>query len=260
MLTLEQIGEKAPSALAEAPASKVSDRYTFVPTTKIISDMADLGWFPYDAKESQVRDESRDGYQKHFLQFRNEEYSKSWIKEGDSVPQIMVTNAHDATSSFRLAAGVFRLVCSNGMVVGDIDMDTRIKHMGYDMQSVEKVVSDFAGRFDQVQDTIEVWKNKTLSFNQIYEFAAQARNVRWPEGEGPQFLPSELTSVRRSGDRGQSLWSVFNRAQEGIIRGGFQAKSRKSGRKVGIRAVGSIDKYIGYNQALWNLAEEFANN
>jgi len=35
------------------------------------------------------------------------------------VPEIVLTNSHDGYASFQLMAGVFKFVCSNGMIVAD---------------------------------------------------------------------------------------------------------------------------------------------
>lgn len=37
-------------------------------------------------------------------------------------------NSHDGTSSYQMIAGMFRFVCCNGMVAGEIHNDVRVRH------------------------------------------------------------------------------------------------------------------------------------
>jgi hypothetical protein len=45
-LSDEQIKAKAPSVFAAAPVAGVSERYTFLPTAKIVGRMRQEGWAP----------------------------------------------------------------------------------------------------------------------------------------------------------------------------------------------------------------------
>ncbi len=39
----------------------------------------------------------------------------------DAQPQILLTNSHDGKAAFNFRVGIFRLVCSNGLVISDAD-------------------------------------------------------------------------------------------------------------------------------------------
>lgn len=55
-----------------------------------------------------------------------------------------------------------------------------------------------------------------------------------------------------------SLWNVFNRVQEGIIRGGMLVKNIETGNHQHARAVTSISENVRINKALWSLQEDLA--
>ena len=65
----------------------------------------------------------------------------------------------------------------------------------------------------------------------------------------------QLIEARRPEDLGHSLWTTFQRVQENVIRGGQPGRSAQ-GRRLQTRPVGSIDRVVSLNRALWMLAEE----
>jgi hypothetical protein len=68
----------------------------------------------------------------------------------------------------------------------------------------------------------------------------------------------DIKNVSRPEDEGNDLYKVFNRVQEGIIRGGFNINATtKSGTKK-VRKISNMLKDLDINGQLWVLAEEFA--
>jgi hypothetical protein len=54
---------------------------------------------------------------------------------------------------------------------------------------------------------------------------------------------------------GHSQWTTFQLVQENVIRGGQSGRSAQ-GRRLQSQPVGSIDRGVSLNRALWMLAEE----
>ena len=131
-MTNEQIKEKAPSVFSESPSPEVSKHYTHIPTTKVIEDMRTLGWDVVDVQEVKARKNATKGYQKHLVIFRNNDIVING-EDGDTVyPQILLTNSHDGKNSFQFQAGLYRLVCSNGLVIATTQFEAvKMRHMGY---------------------------------------------------------------------------------------------------------------------------------
>jgi Domain of unknown function (DUF932) len=106
----------APSVFASQPIEGVSDRYSFLPTSSILKGMRANGWVPVRVEQQRVRTEARRGFQKHLIRFARVEHLDTWAK--DQVrPEVVLLNSHDKSSAYQLHCGLFRLVCSNGMVV-----------------------------------------------------------------------------------------------------------------------------------------------
>jgi hypothetical protein len=70
-LNESQIRQIAPSVYTENAAHGTSEKYTHIPTHRVVNDMELLGWDVIDAKEIKAR--RNVGFQKHLLVFRNPE-------------------------------------------------------------------------------------------------------------------------------------------------------------------------------------------
>lgn len=82
------------------------------------------------------------------------------------------------------------------------------------------------------------------------------RGIEETGGHRPAPVTAEQQiEARRPEDIGHSLWTTFQRVQENVIRGGQPGRSVQ-GRRLQTRPVGSIDRGVSLNRALWMLAEE----
>jgi len=70
-LTNEEIIKLAPSAGAQTPHEMVSDRYSFVPTIQAVDMLRSVGWLPVSVKQAGVRNDDRNGFQKHIIRFKS---------------------------------------------------------------------------------------------------------------------------------------------------------------------------------------------
>lgn len=255
-LTKEQIKEKANSIFAEKGASNTSEKYSHIPTYKVIEDMELLGWRVSDVKE--VRARRNVGYQKHLVVFRNPDIAIDG-KDGDSVfPQILLTNSSDGKNAFTFRAGLFRLVCENGLVIADQDFaDLRIRHVGYDFNELQKTITDIVEKLPLTVESMNKFKQTQLTEKQIEEFAQRALEVRFGETEIRRITIdlSTFTKAVRKEDEGCDLWSVFNRIQEKVIDGDFEYNFATKKRKA--RRIKNFQKDIELNSRLYSLATEY---
>ena len=135
-LSDEELHRCAPSIFATQPIDTVSDRYSFLPTSSVLKGMRENGWLPVRAEQQSVRTEARRGFQKHLVRFARSEHLCSWEKN-QVRPEVVLLNSHDKSSAYQLHCRLFRLVCSNGMVVADATFHRiSIKHFGFNPDSV----------------------------------------------------------------------------------------------------------------------------
>ena len=76
-LTRDRLERLVPSAFALTAHPDVSGRYQQYRTFEMIEALQDNGWEPFQASESRVRDQGRQGYQKHMIRFRHPDYACS---------------------------------------------------------------------------------------------------------------------------------------------------------------------------------------
>jgi len=241
-------------ALAKTEAwHGVSSKYSFLSTAKVVEALGAEGIKPYSVKTSYTRSEDRTGYTKHLMRFRPATTDKPIV--GGVHPEIVLTNSHDRGSSFCIELGLFRLVCSNGMVVSSGVFDAfRVRHVGTTIDQVLQAVSSIIGQFPQVEDSVRRFQGIQLTDAQREHMASLAMGLRWDADKVP-FAASRLLSTRRIADQGTDLWSTYNVIQENLLQG---QKASRYDRRGGSRAIKSIDMDLKLNRGLWSLTEQYA--
>ena len=171
-------------------------------------------------------------------------------------------HAHDGTSAYKLMCGIYRFVCSNGMVVADSLLESiNIRHTGNVIEEVISGSERILENGPKVMDTVEDWKRLTLSQPEQRLLAEHAHSLRFPVDEETgkahtEVTPAMLLSGRRMDDNRPDLWHTFNRIQENSLKGVRTRDDRWH--RVTSRAVKGIDGDVKLNRALWSLAEKFA--
>lgn len=257
-LTDEQIRTVAPSIFAESKHTSRSDRYSYIPTSEVLTSLRKEGFQPFMVTQGGSRDEAKRDFTKHMLRLRHE--SAMGAQVGDNFREIVLVNSHDGTSSYQLMAGIFRLVCSNGMVVGNGNFDeVRIKHTGDVIPAVVDGCIEILNRLPEVSEQVREWSGLQLTQGEQNAFAAAALATRYDEDEAP-FDASKLLTLKRREDATPTLWNTLNTVQENVIRGGVGYVLRdENGRRKQIRRtreVQGIDQNVKLNRGLWVLAEE----
>jgi hypothetical protein len=258
-LSLDDIRCAAPSAFATEAYHDRSNRYAYIPTSAVIEGMMSNGFMPFQASQSRTKIEDKREHTKHMIRFRAPNAS---LVVGDSFPEIVLINSHDGSSAYKLMAGIFRLVCSNGLVVADSMIESiHVRHSGNIIAEVSRGTVELVENMPKCIDAIERWKGIQLDRAQQTAYAEAAHHVRFADSDGhvnTPIRPEQLLGSRRYDDKGQDLWSTFNRVQENVIKGGISARANGAARRTGMREVKGIDQDVKLNRALWMLAEKMA--
>jgi hypothetical protein len=262
-LTEDQMRAAAPSIFAEGRHSSRSERYTYIPTIEVLRGLRKEGFKPFMVAQGASRVEGKAEFTKHMIRMRHHCDSSDLAHTRAEAHEIILINSHDGASSYQMLAGMFRFVCCNGLVVGDVVEDIRIPHRGNVQGEVIERAFRVLDEFEAVQEHTEAMKALQLQPAEQLAFATAALAMRFGQrgleetgGHRPApVTPEQLIEARRPEDTGPSLWSTFQRVQENVIRGGQPGRSAQ-GRRLQTRPVGSIDRGVGLNRALWMLAEE----
>lgn len=267
-MTKDEMRSKAPYIFSKSATNpNVSDRYVFASTETIVDDLAKLGWGVVDCK--QQRANKRSGIRSfHMVAFQNPNILITKENEKGSqvecYPRIILTNSHDGFNSFKFMVGLFRLVCSNGLVIAtDKFADINIRHINYTFEELRGVVDKAIAAVTANIEIMQNMQNTVLSDEQKSELAISALKIRNKVKEDEKYtVPQEmiediLTPVRKE-DEGDNLWNVFNTLQEKVIKGSYNMFSPTNGKKRKARAIKGVAKDLEINQNLFRVASSYA--
>ena len=245
---------RAPSIFASGPMLGVSNRYAFVPTARILSGLRELDWVPVDVEEQRIRLERRRGFQKHLVRLRLAEQMETldeWNVE------LVLVNSHDAGCAYQLHAGLFRRICSNGLVIGQGCWEAiRFRHTGLEPEEVVQASLRLIEFMPRIGEVVQKFQNRALDARESLGFAQQALLLRYPSVAEAPIDPETLLKARRPEDEGTDLWRVLNRTSENLLRGGISDFHRdRRGRLRSVRAIRGIDSKVTLNKSIWGLAE-----
>ena len=254
-LTIDQLRKAVPSAFAAEPHGSRSERYVYIPTSAIIEGMRKEGFLPVNAVQSIARDASKACHTKHMIRFRREDQLAA-----PEAREVGLVNSHDGSSAFHLHAGVFRRICSNGLIVGNEEISAKVRHSGDATSDVIDCAFRIVEQFDVVSAEIEEMKATEIQPDLATAFALAALDARFDKPEKP-ITVDQVLRPRRSEDHGSDMWRLMNRVQENCIKGGITGLSRDAqgrAKQRTTRAVKGIDQNTALNRALWRLAVETA--
>ena len=244
----DQIRAVAPSVFAEAPHESRSARYSYVPTIDVLSSLRAEGFQPFMVAQTRTRLADRREFTKHMLRLRH----ASQIGES-GVPEVILINSHDGSSSYQMLGGYLEFVCMNGMVTGDILKEVRVRHNGDIKGEVIEGAYEVLNGFGRIRQSRDEMKAIELKPSEAELFAEAAIAVKYEE-KAP-VVARQVLAPRRWNDSDASLWSTFNRVQENLVqRGGLSGRSA-TGRRQTTRPVQGISQNVALNRALWTLAE-----
>jgi len=250
-LSNAQIAYHAPSVMATEAHESRGERYSFIPTIQVIDGLRSEGFEPYEIRQTKVRDAGKREHTKHMVRMRHH----SQITTKDEVPEIILLNSHDGSSSYQILSGVFRFVCSNGLIAGDMFDNVRVRHTGNVVDDVIEGATRVLEDAKQIGYRIDEYKGITLTGEEQRALATAAVQLRW--GDEAPVQATRLLQANRWEDRKDDLWTTFNRVQENMLKGGVPGRSA-TGRRTTTRAVGGVTENVKLNKALWTLADSMA--
>jgi hypothetical protein len=256
----EHLRQIAPSIFAEDAHASRSSKYAYIPTATVLERLRSEGFEPYAVSQGGSRDETKRGFTKHLLRLR---HASAKLEVGNTFSEIVLLNSHDGTSSYRLMGGVYRCACSNGLVVAQSTLeDIRIPHKGDVAGLVLDGCISIMDKLPEISESIAEMDSIRLSEPETMAFARAALIARYGDDESP-IRPDQVIAPRRQADVEPTVWNVFNRAQENIVRGGVSYVQRnEQGHRVArrqTREIRGVDQNTSVNRALWALAEEMRN-
>ncbi|RRW62016.1 DUF945 domain-containing protein [Pantoea dispersa] len=247
-LTHEELMSHVPSVFGSDKHESRSGRYTYIPTITILESLQGEGFEPFFACQTKVRDQSKREHTKHMLRLR-----RAGQLTGHQVPEIILLNSHDGSSSYQMLPGLFRGVCTNGLVCGQSFGEVRVPHKGNVVEKVIEGAYEVLGVFDRIEEKRDAMQSLALPAPARHALAHAALKYRFGEDHQPVTV-SQLLTPRRQEDYSDDLWTVYQRVQENLMKGGLSGRTAQ-GKSSRTRAVTGIDGDVKLNRALWVMAE-----
>jgi len=239
----------------------VSTKYKAINTAEQVDQFLAAGFEIASISRAGTRIADKRAFAKHLVRLRPMNYS---AKIPGLIPEVIVRNSFDGNSAYRIMLGIYRLVCSNGLMVGKTYQEYRIRHVGDANLQVIEAAHNILRQSEMVFAQIEAWNSLRLNEVQKLVFARDAALLVAPDS-AINIEYADLLTPRRDVDTANDLFTVMNVVQENLMRGDNGRRIRyQTVRQNGtvanntVRSIRSIDRNIGVNQALWDLTTDFA--
>lgn len=143
--------------------------------------------------------------------------------KGDAVEmQVVVMNSYDGSSALRIHTGGLRLVCMNGMVLGDQASKFRAMHRShFDHQAVIPRIRAATANFMAMEKEWALWTKRQV--NEV-----EAEKVLVAVAAGSEKLLDELRCLWKMDARqgGANLWTLYNTVTYWSTHWGVKAENR----------------------------------
>ena len=255
-ISLDQAIRTAPAISATEPHPRIkSPKYTFTNSTQLIEDFDRLDFKLTSVKQSSSKNPLNNQYGTHIMRFANPELTIKGPDGGiEARPEVVIINDHMGNRPVQFEAGLFRLVCSNGLIVKSQDLGHfRRRHTTFDLEALKQLIGTKVEDMRGIVEKISRWNGKLMTDQERFAFATEAIKLRLAEERKPeQYELFEILSPKRTADQSKSLWHTFNTIQENLIKGGYQMNDRVA------RAITNPLQDLKINQELWALADKYS--
>lgn len=230
-----------------SPHPRMSSKYGFIPTLRPIEVLKEAGWYPTKVVETKSKKYS--GYQKHMVRFRNDN-----LNTPEGYPEIVLTNSHQGSTSFQIMLGFWRIVCSNGLIVGNTLDSYKVMHIGYTDEKVNTAIQLLSGNIDVVLSKVETYRERKMGYIEQQDYVNKVVEV----SKINLAKDSNLLATRRTedGDSTKNLWQTLNVVQENVTNGNYLIVDRNNVSRKAVR-MRNIDRIINFNRSLWEIADNF---
>lgn len=255
-LNNDELRAKAPTLFTQVPHVEVSKKYHLIPTIDVIEQLRTYGWYPVSVSEAGVRDIQKQGYQQHCVRFQ---HFDDLLNPQGNVIELLLFNSHDRTKSFTISAGIYRYVCSNGLVIADSVFESfKIKHLGDKDNDVANAVERITQVKPKLLSKVSLFESIYLNQDEKQAFLQSALPLRYQEHLELDD-PNELLIPLREDDTKDDLYTTLNVLQENLLSSNIKGYNKDTGRRFTSKEITSISKDIDINKGLWDIAERIAS-
>lgn len=251
--------------------AEMSDKYKTLTTANTLQPFFDAGYKISAVQYGKRRKNNVEGQGlagAHIVRLRHDA-----LKIGNDSIELVISNSYDGSCKWSISLGIFRLVCTNGLTVGQSVFSRTIKHVGTEFyDNVKVALKDAESNIETLKRSVERIKSVQLTDNQVKEYARAIFQERLNGVKNITNIDLDASlKVERPDDAGNGLWEVLNVVQEKLLRGGVEYTHLREvknddGQVIELKpshrttkAVFNTKETMRLNQLTFDRALEFAN-
>ena len=194
-------------------SQRINSKETMVESLDAVRELQRQGWNIAGAYEQRNKQNRKVG--SHFIRMEHPDFKVTNSKgKTDAVATMNIFNSTTGVKPMELDLGAYRQVCSNGMIAHTSYSNAKVPHTEKGQYSLQEILCDLGIRTQGVMEEFNKLKERDLSPAEAMSLATRAAEVRF--GKGHRVDVSQLLNVVREEDKGEDVWTVFNRIQENL--------------------------------------------
>ena len=229
---------------------RIESKPFYTETLDVVKMLQKEGWRVDGSYENRNKASRKIG--KHCVRLSHPDLGMKIQGKNEGFANMYLTNSCNGSSPLNMDFGMYRQVCSNGLVVKDIYADSKIKHTEKDYNRLPQIIAGLESKIQPMFRKFEYLKNVTLTDKQMRDLAREASLIRFEQDH--KINTDQLLSVRRVEDEGNNLWAVYNRIQENLTQPNMLIDEK--GNLISGISNPLVD--ISINQGLYDLVEAYA--
>jgi len=217
---------------------RIKQKEFYIPTLDVVTKLQNEGWYINGVAEQRSKNRK---ITNNYVQLQHPDFAVHNNKgKHEAFTSITLSNSCNGAQPLQMSLGMFRQVCSNGMVTYDQHAESQnIKHIEVNARDLDRFVTSMNIKANKLLTEVNEMKHKGLSIEDMRKLAREAARLRYNNLD--EINIDDLFSVNRVEDESNDLWTVFNRIQENLT-----------------HDVSNMKEDIKLNQQLFSLVESFA--
>ena len=194
-------------------SQRINSKVTMVESLDAVREFQRQGWNIAGAYEQRNKNNRKVG--SHFIRMEHPDFKVTNSKgQTDAVATMNIFNSCNGSKPMELDLGAYRQVCSNGLIAHTSYSSEKVPHTEKGQYSLQEILCDLGIRTQGVMEEFNKLKERNLSPKEAMSLATQAAEIRF--GKGHRIDVSQLLNTVREEDKGDDVWTVFNRIQENL--------------------------------------------
>jgi hypothetical protein len=217
---------------------RIKQKEFYIPTLDVVTKLQNEGWHINGVAEQRSKNRK---ITNNYVQLQHPDFAiKNKQGKDEAFTSITLSNSCNGVQPLQMSLGMFRQVCSNGMVTFDQHAESQnIKHTEINYRDLDRFVNSMNNKANKLLTEVNEMKQKGLSFEDMRKLAGAAASLRYTNLD--EINIDDLFTINRVEDESNDLWTVFNRIQENLT-----------------HDISNMKEDIRLNQRLFALAETFA--